>query len=154
MNGTVFEGPFGRLMLAEEAGALVRVWFPNETVPALTQAETPLLRAAKQQLSEYFRGARRSFDLPLKPEGTVFRTKCWQALLGIPYGETISYGELARRIGRPKAARAVGQANHDNPIPIFIPCHRVIGTDGSLVGFGGGLSIKEFLLRLEREHAN
>ncbi len=149
MIGALFEAPFGRLTLAEKDGALVRIWFPREIAPAIPLGETPLLKAAKRQLSEYFAGTRRGFQLPLNPSGTPFQQQCWQALREIPYGETITYGELARRIGNPKAVRAVGQANHRNPIPVIIPCHRVIGADGSLVGFGGGLDIKSLLLRLE-----
>lgn len=103
-----------------------------------------------RQLDEYFAGARRTFDLRLAPVGTSFQTEVWQALLDIRYGETISYGELARRIGKPAASRAVGLANGSNPISIVIPCHRVIGSNGSLTGYGGGLPIKQHLLGLER----
>ena len=108
-----------------------------------------LLARARRQLEEYLAGRRRSFDLPLAPEGTAFQVRVWRQLQRIPYGETISYGELARRIGQPTASRAVGAANGANPIPIVIPCHRVIGASGTLVGFGGGLDIKERLLELE-----
>lgn len=151
MNRALFDSPIGLLNLAEEEGAITRIWFPDEQVPDLPLRETKLLTEAKRQLEEYFSGTRRSFDLILDPGGTEFQQRCWKSLRDIPYGGTISYGELARRIGQPKASRAVGQANHCNPIPIFIPCHRVIGADGSLTGFGGGLHRKEFLLRLERE---
>jgi len=102
------------------------------------------------QLEEYFEGRRREFQLALAPEGTPFQLRVWKALLDIPYGETISYGELAERIGQPSASRAVGLANGSNPIPIVIPCHRVIGSNGKLTGYGGGLAIKERLLALER----
>jgi methylated-DNA-[protein]-cysteine S-methyltransferase len=102
------------------------------------------------QLAEYFDGRRRQFDLPLAPEGTPFQQSVWRALLDIPYGETISYGELATRIGRRSASRAVGLANGSNPLPIVIPCHRVIGASGKLTGYGGGLAIKDQLLALER----
>ncbi len=102
------------------------------------------------QLMEYFDGRRRQFDLPLAPNGTPFQQRVWKALLDIPYGETISYGELAARIGRRSASRAVGLANGSNPLPIVIPCHRVIGSNGKLTGYGGGLAIKERLLALER----
>ena len=101
------------------------------------------------QLDAYFAGRLRRFELPLAPEGTQFQRQVWSALTTIPYGETLSYGELARRVGRPNACRAVGAANGRNPIPIIIPCHRVIGADGSLTGFGGGLPIKRRLLQLE-----
>jgi methylated-DNA-[protein]-cysteine S-methyltransferase len=108
------------------------------------------LPAAIRQLGEYFAGARRAFDLPLSLAGTPFQRLVWQALTEIPYGATWSYGELARRIGRPAAARAVGMANHRNPLPIIVPCHRVIGADGSMTGYGGGIARKEWLLGLER----
>ena len=108
-----------------------------------------LLAQARRQLDEYFAARRRRFDLPVAPEGTAFQVRVWRQLERIPYGETISYAELARRIGQPTAARAVGAANGANPIPIVIPCHRVIGANGTLVGFGGGLDVKERLLELE-----
>ena len=107
---------------------------------------------AAEQLREYLRGERKMFDLPLAPEGTVFQKAVWSALQEIPYGQTRSYGEIAAQIGRPKACRAVGMANHCNPIPIFIPCHRVVGADGSLTGYAGGLECKRTLLDLERRY--
>ncbi len=151
MNISALETPVGLLTLAEEDGALIRIWFPAEAAPPSTVRETPTLTRAKKQLTEYFSGSRKAFELPLEPGGTAFQRLCWSALREIPYGETVSYGEIARRIGRLKAARAVGQANHRNPIPILIPCHRVIGTNGGLTGYGGGLLLKEALLRHERE---
>ena len=108
---------------------------------------------ARRQLTEYFDGERRAFDLPLKLDGTEFQMSVLHALQQIPYGETTSYAEIAERIGRPKAVRAVGAANGRNPIPIIVPCHRVIGSHGDLTGFGGGLDTKEALLRLEAEHS-
>jgi methylated-DNA-[protein]-cysteine S-methyltransferase len=108
-----------------------------------------MLRVAADQLAAYFAGERTDFDLPLSPSGTPFQLSVWRALLSIPYGETISYRELARRIGNAKAVRAVGAANGRNPIPIIVPCHRVIGADGSLTGYGGGLPRKRLLLELE-----
>ena len=108
---------------------------------------------ARQQLTEYFAGERREFDLPLKLSGTEFQMSVLHALQQIPYGETTSYSDIAERIGRPKAVRAVGAANGRNPIPIIVPCHRVIGSHGDLTGFGGGLDTKEALLRLEAEHS-
>ncbi len=108
-----------------------------------------MVDAATRQLREYFAGERREFELPLDPRGSEFQKRVWSALRNIPYGTTISYGELAHRVGQPTAARAVGAANGRNPIPIVIPCHRVIGKDGSLTGFGGGLPLKERLLELE-----
>ena len=110
---------------------------------------TPLLLEACRQLREYFAGQRRSFQLPLAPQGTPFQQQVWQALAEIPYGETRTYGEIAEAIGRKGASRAVGAANHRNPLPIFIPCHRVIGANGSLTGYAGGLETKRFLLALE-----
>lgn len=103
----------------------------------------------RHQLKEYFGGTRKVFTVPLKPEGSPFRMECWGALCRIPYGETRTYGQQAAEVGRPRAARAVGGANHHNPIPIIIPCHRVIGTDGNLTGYAGGTDIKQFLLELE-----
>ncbi len=107
----------------------------------------------KSQLRDYFKGRRRQFNLPLAPHGTAFQRKVWRALRNIPYGETVSYGDIAREVGNPQAVRAVGGANARNPIPIIIPCHRVIGSDGALTGFGGGLKIKQCLLDLERRSA-
>jgi methylated-DNA-[protein]-cysteine S-methyltransferase len=110
----------------------------------------PLLREAESQLRAYFAGDLREFDLPLEPEGTAFQQRVWKELLKIPYGETWSYMEVARHIGAPSAVRAVGAANGANPIPIIVPCHRVIGASGKLVGYGGGLNLKRRLLALER----
>lgn len=152
MDCIFFDTPAGRMALAEDGGALTSLWLPGQGQPRIAARETPLLAEARTQLLDYFRGARREFDLPLLPEGTPFRRRVWDALLTIPYGQTISYGELARRIGSPKAVRAVGQANHHNPLPIFIPCHRVVGADGSLTGYGGGLELKQYLLHLEEIH--
>ena len=110
-----------------------------------------MLVRAQRQLEEYFRGERTRFDLPLQPKGTPFQLAVWRALTEIPYGETASYGDVARAVGRPKAFRAVGMANHCNPIPIIVPCHRVIGSDGRLTGYAGGLEIKRALLELEQK---
>jgi methylated-DNA-[protein]-cysteine S-methyltransferase len=111
---------------------------------------TPVLAAAAAQLEEYLAGERTSFDLPLSPRGTEFQRRVWDALVEIPYGETVSYAELARRVGAPAAVRAVGAANGRNPLSIVVPCHRVVGSDGSLTGYGGGLPAKRWLLDLER----
>ena len=116
--------------------------------PFLTTGQVS--RGVEGQLREYFGGHRAQFDLPLAPEGTAFQRTVWRHLQDIPYGETISYGELAKRVGNPKASRAVGAANGQNPIPIVIPCHRVIGSNGKLTGFGGGLPTKEALLAIEK----
>ncbi len=113
------------------------------------EAPTPLLRRAVQELQAYFAGERRTFDWPLAPAGTPFQQAVWAALREIPYGETRTYGQIAARIGRPKACRAVGMANNRNPIAIIVPCHRVVGASGALVGYAAGLSVKEQLLRLE-----
>ena len=148
--------PIGELLLAGEEDALVMIGFPKgsmrrEPEPEWIYNEKPLADASCQ-LREYFDGERREFDLPLRLGGTEFQVSVLEALQKIPYGETTSYGEIARRIGRPKAVRAVGAANGRNPIPIVVPCHRVIGSTGDLTGFGGGLDTKEALLRLEAEH--
>lgn len=144
-----FETPFGPMALAGEA-ALTWLWLPG-TLPDRggRGEETPLLRVAREELQEYFSGARRAFDLPLDPAGTDFQRSVWEALRAIPYGETRTYGEIAAAVGRPKAVRAVGQANHVNPLPIFIPCHRVVGKNGALTGYAGGLDLKGALLALE-----
>lgn len=117
------------------------------------QDETPLLLQAEKELEEYFAGRRSHFSVPLSMHGTAFQLQVWQALMQIPYGAVVSYGELARKLGKPQACRAVGMANHANPLPIFVPCHRVVGADGKLTGYRGGLAIKRFLLNLEEKHA-
>lgn len=144
-----FETPFGPMALEGET-ALTRLWLPG-TLPDLRGRgeETPLLRAAREALLAYFAGERRDFDLPLDPAGTDFQRAVWEALKAIPYGGTRTYGEIAAAVGRPKAVRAVGQANHVNPLPIFIPCHRVVGKGGALTGYAGGLELKRALLALE-----
>lgn len=151
---TTIDSPVGPLLLgANEAGVcLVEFHESRHRVPRSSdwrEGESELLERARKQLAEYFAGERRTFDLPLAPQGTEFQRAVWQALADIPYGETISYAQLATRVGKPTASRAVGAANGRNPLPIVLPCHRVIGADGSLTGFGGGLPTKQFLLRLE-----
>lgn len=149
--------PVGPLVLAANNDGLALIEFasPRHPAPRGSDWQTvepdahPVLRRARQQLDEYFAGIRRSFDLPLKPRGTTFQLDVWQALRSIGYGETISYAQLAQRIGKPSAMRAVGAANGRNPLPIVVPCHRVIGADGSLTGFGGGIPVKRHLLELE-----
>jgi methylated-DNA-[protein]-cysteine S-methyltransferase len=145
--------PVGRLRLAGDEEGLRSISFQNRFSPTeiaedCKRTEEPF-REVIAQLGAYFAGDLRRFDLALAPEGTPFQRDVWSALMTIPYGETVSYGELARRLGRSNASRAVGAANGRNPIPIIIPCHRVIGADGSLTGFGGGLPIKRRLLELE-----
>lgn len=149
----VYDG-IGKLEIAVESGCITDLHFEKSFVlpDGCIREETPLHRKTVGQLTEYFAGERRTFELPIAPKGTDFQMRCWDALLAIPYGETRSYGDIARAAGSPKGFRAAGMANNRNPIAIIIPCHRVIGADGSLVGFGGGLDIKKFLLDLEREN--
>ena len=147
------DSPVGCLLLAGTADALTRVQFqagPRPFSPPVQwQRKSALFTRVNLQLQEYFAGTRREFDVPLAPRGTPFQLTVWRALAEIPYGQTCSYGELARRIGPGGGARAVGLANGSNPLPIIVPCHRVIGADGSLTGFGGGLDAKRTLLSLE-----
>ena len=145
-----FESPLGLMMAQEQDGAIIALDFIKSPLPDTAEAQTPLLLEAKKQVLEYFAGLRRGFDLPLAPPGTPFQQKVWQALCAIPYGQTRSYGQIAAQIGNPKAGRAVGGANHRNPISLIQPCHRVIGANGRLTGYGGGLDKKEALLALER----
>ncbi|MFZ7096955.1 methylated-DNA--[protein]-cysteine S-methyltransferase [Luteimonas dalianensis] len=151
---TRIDSPIGPLLLAASDAGMHTIEFQDAKHPVKRgddweQSAHPLLERARRQLGEYFAGKRRSFNLPLAPQGTPFQRQVWQTLAGIGYGETLSYGQLAARVGRPTASRAVGAANGRNPLPIVLPCHRVIGADGSLTGFGGGLPTKRFLLRLE-----
>ena len=147
------DSPVGPLLLLGTGEALTRVHFqagPHALRPAPEwQPAVAPFAQARSQLEEYFSGARRSFQLSLAPVGTPFQLQVWKALCAIPYGETVSYGDLARRLGHAGGARAVGLANGANPLPIIQPCHRVIGADGTLTGFGGGLQIKRSLLALE-----
>ena len=150
---STFESPVGPLLLAGSKAGLLLVSFASGNRPRNVDPEwrpdTTAFVEVIQQLQSYFAGERKNFDLALILEGTDFQKRVWTALRKIPYGETISYKELAEMIGSPKAVRAVGAANGANPIPIIIPCHRVIGNDGSLTGFGGGLPLKKQLLELE-----
>ena len=147
MQRCSIESPWGPILLAAEGEALTELSLrPDEVAAAPSGA---LLTEAARQLTAYFARDLRSFDLPLAPPGTAFQRRVWEELCRIPYGETISYGELARRIGKPGGTQAVGQANNRNPIAIVIPCHRVIGADGTLTGFGAGVDLKIELLRLE-----
>jgi methylated-DNA-[protein]-cysteine S-methyltransferase len=154
----VIDSPIGPLTLIAQDGRLVGIlmevtrYEPDaETLGASVPVDSePVLAAAAGQLDAYFRGELTRFDLPLAMDGTRFQRAVWAGLRDIPYGETISYGELARRIGQPSASRAVGLANGKNPVAIVVPCHRVIGADGSLTGYGGGMSRKRFLLGLEQ----
>jgi methylated-DNA-[protein]-cysteine S-methyltransferase len=152
-----FDTPIGTLTLAADADGLRHIEFPDNRhpvdregwIPGARGAAADVLRATREQLREYFEGRRQAFDLPLRPQGTAFQMDVWRTLATIPWGATWSYRDLARTIGKPDAVRAVGAANGRNPLPIVLPCHRVIGADGSLTGFGGGLPIKAALLRLE-----
>jgi methylated-DNA-[protein]-cysteine S-methyltransferase len=146
--------PVGPLLLAASERGLRILQFDRGKLPKVSSGETwieseDVLRLHAGQLQAYFRGELRQFTCPLDLQGTQFQKKCWEALLAIPYGKTCSYAELARKVGSPRAFRAVGQANHNNPVAIIVPCHRVIGANGSLTGYGGGMAVKEFLLRLE-----
>jgi len=146
---TPLHTPVGALTaLTDEDGALVRLLFPHQPVGDAVRDDTRAAPAAAQ-LAEYFRGERRAFDLPLAPRGTVFQHEVWAELRRIPFGGTTSYGALAARLGRPSASRAVGRANATNPLPIIVPCHRVVGADGTLTGYAGGLQAKTLLLSLE-----
>jgi methylated-DNA-[protein]-cysteine S-methyltransferase len=154
---TTVESPIGTLrMFATNEGLRAVLWPQNdekllklESTP-VERADHPVLARAERQLAEYFDGRRHAFDVPLDPVGTPFQLSAWSQLREIPYGATRTYGEQAAAIGRPKASRAVGAANGRNPLSIFVPCHRVIGADGSLTGFAGGLETKRFLLALEQ----
>jgi methylated-DNA-[protein]-cysteine S-methyltransferase len=154
MNYSYLDTPIGTLLVAGDEKAVRRIDFPKNGKARTpdrdwTESSRGPVGQAVKQLREYFAGRRAEFDLPLAPSGTEFQRTVWRNLQDIPYGETISYGELAKRVGNPKASRAVGAANGQNPIPIVIPCHRVIGANGKLTGFGGGLPTKEALLALE-----
>ena len=149
--------PIGQLRLVADAQGLREVWFENgrhrKSPDPRWVRDADKLAFARVQLEEYFDGTRQAFALPLHPLGTPFQLTVWRELARIPYGATVSYGDMARRIGQPLAVRAVGAANGRNPLPIVLPCHRVIGSDGSLTGFGGGLPTKRFLLAMEDRHA-
>lgn len=156
MNSWIYDSPIGKLRICEENGAITQLHILSKeervTDKEMTaHTEMPLvLKEACRQLSEYFAGERRQFELPLCLKGTDFQRKVWQALREIPYGETRSYQDIAVAIGNSKAVRAIGGANHNNPVMIIVPCHRVIQKDGSLGGFGGGVDVKRYLLELEK----
>lgn len=146
------ETPVGRVGLVENGSALTHLFFdPAGSPEGLIEEETPLLITAEERLKEYFAGRLKNFDLPLAPFGTDFQRQVWSAMMDIPYGQTTSYGEVAEALGRPGAFRAVGQAANRNPLAVIIPCHRVVGRGGELTGYGGGLAVKEYLLRLEQD---
>ena len=141
--------PLGGMALASEGNFITHLYLPSSPTPRLASHPTPLLLEGKRQLLEYLSGQRKVFDLPLNPYGTPFQKLVWQALKAIPWGETRTYRDIAQAVDSPRGFRAVGMANHHNPIPIFIPCHRVVGSDGSLTGYAGGLELKKALLSLE-----
>lgn len=149
-----YETKIGKIAIAEDNNAITDVYFRCEDVAKedYIESETELLKEAGKQIKEYFNGARKNFSLPLAPVGTDFMRKVWNALVDIPYGETRSYKDIAQKTDSKLAYRAVGLANNKNPIPIIIPCHRVIGANKKLVGYGGGLELKEYLLQLEKQY--
>jgi methylated-DNA-[protein]-cysteine S-methyltransferase len=147
------DSPLGELLLVGDGRSLTRLEMPPWEAPAGASHDPDAFRDVEAQLGAYFAGELTEFDLPLAPTGSGFQLAVWAALRRIPYGETASYGEIAAEVGRPAAVRAVGSTNGRNPIAVIVPCHRVIGADGSLVGFGGGLPRKRLLLELEAEHA-
>lgn len=149
-NSIRMESPVGPLVLVSSGIHLTEIRFGDQGFVSRQGDPAPILAEARDQLEAYFRGRLRDFHLEFELGGTEFQRTVWRALAGIPYGETISYGELARRIGNPTASRAVGAANGRNPLPILLPCHRVIGSGGQLTGYGGGLPIKTALLELEK----
>lgn len=146
----LIESPVGPLTLRAEDDALAAILFGDmrKGLPG----ENRVLEQAAAELAEYFEGSRREFTVPVRLMGTDFQQEVWTALCEIPYGATATYGDVARRVGRPRACRAVGMANHRNPVPIIVPCHRVIGSGGALTGYGGGLAVKSYLLALEKEN--
>ncbi|MDR3264036.1 MAG: methylated-DNA--[protein]-cysteine S-methyltransferase [Clostridiales bacterium] len=145
-----YDYPIGTIGIAEENGAVTRVFYADAKAPkAHANAETPLIKKAAVQLGEYFGGTRKQFDLPLSLRGTDFQRAVWAALISVPFGETRSYKDIAVQIGNPKACRAVGGANHRNPIMIIVPCHRIVGHDGGLGGYACGQAVKRGLLGLE-----
>lgn len=149
MNHYVYAMPQGRMTIVDSGGAVVRIGFGVLDVEGSALSPTALTNEAATQLMEYFAGKRRTFSLPLAPKGTPFQKEVWQTLSSIPYGQTRSYADIAAQVGRPKAFRAVGMANNRNPIPIVIPCHRVVGSSGDMVGYAYGTKIKRYLLELE-----
>ena len=152
MNRKILQSPIGNIIISEENENIVELNIDNEKKINIKESQTPLLIETAKQLEEYFLGKRKQFDIPLKPKGTEFMQKVWNELKNIPYGETRTYKDIAISIGNEKASRAVGMANNKNPIPIIIPCHRVIGSNKSLVGYALGLGVKEYLLNLEKQN--
>jgi len=154
-----FTSPLGTMLIIEEQNAITHLTLSDQQAvlshfsrESIMQKATSVITSAQKQLTEYFNGTRQVFDLPLAPGGTDFQKKVWAALCAIPYGETRSYKEIALQINNPKGCRAVGMANNRNPVMLLIPCHRVIGSNGALVGYAGGLDVKEWLLAHEEKH--
>ena len=150
-NYYLYEMPVGTVVIIADDTAVTGISFGKAPAGA-QKAETQVIKKAAAQFGEYFRGERKAFDLPLSPRGTEFQKKVWDALVRIPYGETRTYGQIAAEVGNPKASRAVGLANNRNPLAIIVPCHRVVGANGTLTGYAGGLGNKQLLLDLERRH--
>lgn len=149
-----YDFPIGTLAIAENGDGITNIFFKNDKLPKdFSEYKTPLLQKASEQLREYFNGKRKIFELPVSLHGTEFQLADWKALQAIPYGETRSYKQIAEEIGNPKSCRAVGMANNRNPVMIVVPCHRVIGQDGSMVGYAGGLGVKKYLLDLEKRNS-
>ena len=147
----LYETDIGKIGIVESENSITNLYLETDLLPQDVEIkETNLLKEAGKQLTEYLSGKTKAFNLPLSPVGTKFMNSVWKSLCNIPYGETISYKTLAKSIGNEKATRAVGNANNKNPIPIFIPCHRVIGANGKLIGYRGGLEVKKYLLELEK----
>ena len=149
-NGFCYKTVMGEITIIDNGEAIIELDFGNNLNKEIEIKETQLIKEAKEQLEEYFNGERKEFHLPLEPKGTEFQKQVWRALRKISYGTTKTYKEIAVEVGNEKACRAVGMANNKNPIPIIIPCHRVIGSNKKLVGYAGGLELKEKLLRLEK----
>ena len=144
----------GRICIAEAGGSITNLYLETDTVPQNVEiCETAVIREAFRQLDAYLAGDMKTFSVPLAPPGTDFMRRVWKLLCEVPYGKTASYKDIAIAAGNPKAVRAVGMANNKNPLPLFIPCHRIIGSDGKLVGYRGGLDLKRKLLELEKHHA-
>ena len=155
MNICFYNTVIGKIGIAETDGSITNVYFEKDILPQnATEEETPLLIEASQQLGRYLLGNLKQFTLPLSPRGTPFMQQVWAKLCDIPYGQTATYKEIAVKTGNEKASRAIGLANNRNPIPVFIPCHRVIGSNGTLTGYRGGLGVKRILLDLERKQDN
>ena len=150
--GKIINTKIGKIIIIEQDGKIIEIRVNSNIEKDIIIKDTQILQKTAKQLEEYFAGQRKTFDVPLNPKGTEFMKKVWTALCEIPYGEVYSYKQIAEKIGNPKVSRAVGMANHNNPIPIIIPCHRVVGSSGKLVGYALGLEMKNFLLELEKKN--